>query len=107
MRPLALLLLVIGFPAAAPAQAGGDTVLIRGLAIPVPREVAGFSLGDKKVYEDEVHGTSLRYRTPGGLTADVYLYPVPPREGCAAGCDSVAVHEEAGSSAGMKQEPQP
>lgn len=103
MRPLmlVLLLLPLGLPSPAPAQAGGDTVRIRGLAIPVPGEVAGFSLVDRKVYEDEVNGTSLRYRTPDGRIADVYLYPVPPLEGCTTGCDSVAVHDETGSFAGM------
>lgn len=74
---------------------------IRGTDFEVPEALAGFTLVEVEDFDDPIHGSSLRYRGPRGLRVDVYLYPVPPLEGCAPGCDSVAVRQEADAFAGM------
>lgn len=68
---------------------------IRGTDFEVPEALAGFTLEKVTDFDDPANGSAMRYRGPRGLRVDVYLYPVPPLEGCAAGCDSVAVREEA------------
>lgn len=97
LLPLAILL-SLALPAPAAAQSP-DT--IRGTDFEVPEALAGFSLEKVTDFDDPANGSAMRYRGPRGLRVDVYLYPVPPLEGCAAGCDSVAVREEADGFARM------
>lgn len=88
-----LLLAVLARPIA--AQVAADSIVLRHAVVTLPAELAGFTVVDRKSYENEAEGGFLRYQTPRELMADVFVYPVRAVEGCAAGCDSLAVDEEA------------
>ncbi len=94
MRPIRLAAsLLLALLAAAPAAAQEPPSAVR---VDAPPELAGFRLVETKVYESADAGTMLRYAQPWGHV-DLFVYPVPPGlRPCRPGCDTVAVHEEAG-----------
>jgi hypothetical protein len=54
----------------------GNRVATAPLAL--PNHLAGFSLTETEEFEEPELGVRMRYATPSGLWADVFLYPIVP-----------------------------